>query len=318
MTSAPGLEIREFRAGLVTDVVALWNRSAPADPITRRRFRDLILLDPNFDPAGLKLAFIDDTLVGATYAARRIVPLHGVDIEPDAGWIVFFFVAPDQRGRGIGTALLESALAWLSRRRVDFSPYTPNYILPGLDAAAYPAAAALLKKLGFAVHYEAVAMQRGLDGYDIPAGVRAQLDRLADQGYAFRAATDDDLVDLIPLARDHFNPDWSRAIREAVGAGMPLDRIMLVREPAGRLVGWAMHGTYEGVIDRFGPFGVLEECRGAGLGKALLHVTLECMRAHGAHNAWFLWTGERSAAGELYRKTGFTITRRFQIMRRTA
>lgn len=316
MTS--GAVIRPFHAGDLAPVVDLWNRSLPADPITGLRLRNLVLLDPNFDPAGLRLACVGDRPVGAVYAVRRGVPMLGTDIEPESGWIVFFFVDPDFRERGIGRELLEDALRWLGRNQVDFSPYTPNYILPGLDAQTYPAAANLLKKLGFSPLYEAVAMGRSLDGYEIPAGIRQQLHALSADGYDLRAADDDDLVDLIPLARDQFNSDWSRAIRESVGAGMPLERIVIVREPTRRLVGWAMFGTYEDVIDRFGPFGVLEECRGTGLGKALLYKTMEAMRAQGAHSAWFLWTGEQSAAGHLYRSAGFEITRRFQIMRRRA
>ena len=80
------------------------------------------------------------------------------------------------------------------------------------------------------------------------------------------------------------------------------------------MLGWAMHGTYENVLERFGPFGVLPESRGTGLGKVLLHLTLERMRALGAHSAWFLWTEETSAAGHLYLNTGFEITRTFTIM----
>lgn len=311
-------EIRAFRAGQLADIVDLWNRCLPADPITPRRFRNLVLLDPNFDPAGLRLSYCNDRLVGAVYAVRRSVPMLGTDIEPDSGWIVFFFVDPDFRGRGIGRDLLDDALHWLDRAQVDFSPYTPNYVLPGLDADAYPAAAKLLAELGFTTLYEAVAMHRSLDGYEIPGRIRQHITALSDKGYALRTANDDDLVDLIPLARDHFNSDWSRAIRESVGAGMPLDRIVLVREPTQRLVGWAMFGTYEDVIDRFGPFGVLEECRGTGLGKALLYETMAAMRAQGAHSAWFLWTGEQSPAGHLYRSARFEISRRFQIMRRRA
>jgi GNAT superfamily N-acetyltransferase len=94
-----------------------------------------------------------------------------------------------------------------------------------------------------------------------------------------------------------------------------LDRIVVARDPEGQILGWAMHGTYEGVLERFGPFGVLPTSRGTGLGKVLLHLTLERMVAAGAHSAWFLWTGEESAAGQLYLKSGFDITRRFTILR---
>lgn len=310
--------IRSFQVGDGPALAEAWTAAAPADPIGYQRFRDLFLLDRNFDPAGLQVAVVDDQVVGAAYAVRRLVAASGSDLEPSAGWIPFFFVHPDHRGRGLGRALLTAALDWLrshGRSEAFFSSYTPNYFLPGLDAARYPNALRLLSALGFERQYDAVAMDRSLVGYEIPAEVRAQIAGLTADGYSFGTPSGDELTSLIAIAGDEFNPDWARAIREAVVAGLPLERIVVARDPAGRLLGWAMHGTYEAVIDRFGPFGVLPESRGTGLGKVLLHLTLERMAGLGAHSAWFLWTGEQSAAGQLYLKTGFTITRTFTILR---
>jgi GNAT superfamily N-acetyltransferase len=217
--------------------------------------------------------------------------------------------------------LLTDALDWLhghGRTRVDFSSYTPNYILPGLDAEAYPEAAALLESFGFRTLYEAAAMDRGLVGYRLPEDAARRLDELTAQGWRFATPADDDLVDLVALAGNHFSPDWARAIRECLAAGTPLDRIVVARDPSDRLAGWAMHGAYESAAERFGPFGVLEEARGTGLGKVLLHLVLERMRARGAHSAWFLWTGEQSPAGHLYRTAGFRTTRVFRVLRREA
>ncbi|MGW1339977.1 GNAT family N-acetyltransferase [Kribbella sp. NPDC002412] len=310
--------IRSFQVGDGPALAAAWTAAAPADPIGYQRFRDLFLLDRNFDPAGLQVAVVDDRVVGAAYAVRRLVAAAGSDLEPSAGWIPFFFVHPDHRGRGLGRSLLTAALDWLrshGRSEAFFSSYTPNYFLPGLDAARYPGALRLLSALGFERQYDAVAMDRSLVGYEIPAEVRAQIAGLTADGYSFGTPSGDELTSLIAIAGDEFNPDWARAIREAVVAGLPLERIVVARDPAGRLLGWAMHGTYEGVIDRFGPFGVLPAARGTGLGKVLLHLTLERMAGLGAHSAWFLWTGVQSAAGQLYLKTGFTITRTFTILR---
>ncbi|MFF1282858.1 GNAT family N-acetyltransferase [Streptomyces sp. NPDC058299] len=313
--------IRGFRPGDGPHLVEAWRRSAPADPISPDRFRSLVLLDANFDPEGLRVAVDGDRVVGAAYAVRRLTPMTGTDLEPEQGWIPFFFVAPAARGRGLGRRLLTDALDWLhghGRTRVDFSSYTPNYHLPGLDAEAYPEAAGLLGSLGFRTLYEAAAMDRSLVGYRFPQEVAARLDGLTARGYRFATPCDDDLVELVALAGNHFSPDWARAIRECLAAGTPLDRIVAVRDPSGRMVGWAMHGAYESVDERFGPFGVLEEMRGTGIGGILLHLVLERMRARGAHGAWFLWTGERSPAGHLYRGTGFTTTRVFRVMRREA
>lgn len=311
-------QITGFRVGQGDTLVDLWRRSAPADPITAPRFRNLVLLDANFDPEGLRLAFEGDKLVGAAYAVRRKVAMVGDDLEPERGWLPFFFVDPDVRGRGIGTQLLTDALNWLraqGRTEAHFASYTPNYILPGLDRAAYPEAAKLLTRLGFTTLYQAAAMDKSLVGYAPPEKVRTRTAELETAGYTFGTPSDDELVALVSLAHEHFNPDWGRAIRESVGAGLPLDRIVVAREPDGNLVGWAMFAAYEAMIERFGPFGVVTDRRGTGLGEVLLHLTLTRMRALGAHGAWFLWTGENSPAGHLYRKTGFTTTRLFDVMR---
>jgi GNAT superfamily N-acetyltransferase len=310
--------IRTFQVGDGPALAAAWTAAAPADPITYRRFRDLFLLDRNFDPAGLHVAVLEGDIAGAAYAVRRLIAVDGDDTQPRTGWIPFFFVRPEFRGRGLGRALLTEAMDWLrgqNRSEVFFSSYTPNYFLPGLDLARYPDASRLTAALGFEPRYEAVAMDRGLVGYEVPTEVRKRVEALETDGYAFGTPTGDELTTLIAIAGAHFNPDWARAIREAVVAGMPLDRIVVAREPDGAILGWAMHGTYEGVIDRFGPFGVLPAARGTGLGKVLLHLTLERMIAAGAHGAWFLWTGAKSAAGELYLKTGFEITRTFTVLR---
>ncbi|GAA3151506.1 GNAT family N-acetyltransferase [Streptomyces echinatus] len=320
-TTTSRAETRGFRAGDGPRLVEAWCRSAPADPVTLERFRSLVLLDANFDPEGLRVAVDGDRLVGAAYAVRRLRPMAGTDLEPEQGWIPFFFVDPDARGRGLGRRLLTDALDWLHRHgrtRVDFSSYTPHYVFPGLDAEAYPEGAGLLESLGFRTLYEAAAMDRGLVGYRVPEEVARRLDGLTARGYRFATPSDDDLVDLLALAGNHFGPDWACTIRDCLAAGTPLDRIVAVRDPSGRMVGWAMHGAFESVDERFGPIGVLEETRGTGLGEVLLHLVLERMRARRAHSAWFLWTGERSPAGHLYRKSGFTTTRRFRVMRREA
>ncbi|WP_067246202.1 GNAT family N-acetyltransferase [Microbacterium resistens] len=312
--------LRTFRAGDGPALADAWTRSAPGDGVTYDRFRDLVLLDRNFDPHGLLVAEKDGRLVGAVYAVRRLIAAEGADLEPDSGWIPFFFVVPEARRAGIARGLMTRALEWLREQgvsRVFFSSYTPNYFLPGLDEERYPEAAAFLRTMGFETQYRAVAMDRTLNDYAMPESVRERIERLRGEGWRFFSPEGDDLVDLIDIAGSRFNADWSRGIREGVLGGQALERIMVCRDPEGTMLGWAMHGTYENVLERFGPFGVLPESRGNGLGEILLHLTLERMRALGAHSAWFLWTDEESPAGRLYLKTGFSVTRTFTIMHTT-
>ncbi len=133
---------------------------------------------------------------------------------------------------------------------------------------------------------------------------------------AFGTPEADELPGLIDLAKE-FSADWARAIRECLAQGNPPDRIVVARHRERGIVGWAMYGTYENVIERFGPFGVHPSQRGAGLGKTLLHRALERMKQDGATKAWFLWTTEGSPAGHLYRKSGFHVARKFQVMAAT-
>lgn len=308
---------RNFERGDGSKLAEAWSESAPSDPMSASRFRDLILLDRNFDREGLRIAELDGDVVGASYAVHRRIAVRADDLEPGRGWIPFFFVRPSWRGNGIGESLVRGCLEWLANENVQtvrFSDYTPNYFLPGLDADRYPDALALLEKLGFSILERPSAMDRSLIGYQIPTDVAAHIVALRAGGWYLGSPTDDDLVDLIALAGERFNEDWARAIREGILQGMPLDRIIMARSPEGRVAGWAMHATYDAMIDRFGPFGVEPDFRGTGLGKALLHLTLERMKAQGAHSAWFLWADEGTVASRLYVKTGFVPTRTFSIL----
>jgi GNAT superfamily N-acetyltransferase len=104
-------------------------------------------------------------------------------------------------------------------------------------------------------------------------------------------------------------------VRDSVLQHGRIDRVLVARHPDGHMVGFSTYGAYRGLRERFGPYGVDESSRGTGLGKVLLHDTLTRMRAEGAQSAWFLWTGENSPAGHLYLRSGFHITRRFDVLR---
>jgi GNAT superfamily N-acetyltransferase len=313
---------RGFARGDAEALVAVWNRSLPADPTTLGWLRDCVLLDPNFDRDGLRVALVGDQLAGAAYAVRRLTPHAGTELDSDTGWVPFFFVHPDYRGRGIGARLLTEALDFLraaGRSRVEFAPYTPYYVLPGIDEVTYPAGFALLRKLGFSTLYSPVAMDRSLVGYATPADVIALRRKREAEGYAFRTPGPGDLPDLVAFAAHEFAPDWGEAIRDSLHRGTPLDRFIVALETQhqDRIVGFSTYGAYQGVRERFGPFGVEAAQRGTGLGKILLHETMTRMRAEGLHASWFLWTGEESPAGHLYKAAGYEVTRQFHVMRRT-
>lgn len=308
--------VRAFAAGDETGLVAAWNRSMPGDPTTSAWLRECVLLDPNFDPEGLRVAVVDGRVVGCAYGVRRLVPpAPGTDLEPGTGWIPFFFVVPERRGRGLGRRLLGEVLEFLRERgraRVDFASYTPNYVLPGVDVELYPDGFGLLRGLGFETRSAPVAMGRTLVGHVTPGEVLRLRAAWESEGYVFRPPLDGELPELVTFAAGGFNPDWGEAIRRHA------DPQRLVIAKKDHIVGFAVFGAYRGIGERFGPFGVDVGERGTGLGTILLHLTMARMRAEGLHTAWFLWGDEASPAGHLYRRTGYEVTRRFQVMTRGA
>ncbi|SDC91774.1 Acetyltransferase (GNAT) family protein [Paenibacillus sp. UNCCL117] len=307
---------RYYEPGDEGEIVSLWNRCLNRDPVTETRFRRLVLLDPNFQEQGLRVAEAEGRLVGCFYAVRRRLPMSGTELETDRGWCPFFFVDPAYRRQGVGSRLLAEAAGFLrqeKRKRLIFSGYAPNYIVPGIDREAYPEAAAFLAKTGFERLHASVAMDYSMVQLEIPDDVRRLKEQRQQEGYTFRTAQDSDIVELIRFAAESFNPDWGRAIREGLMQQLQLSQILVARQ-CGRLIGFCLHGSYEGIRERFGPFGVDESQRGKGIGKILLYDCLWLMRSQGLHHAWFLWTGEQSAAGQLYLKAGFRITRRFETL----
>jgi mycothiol synthase len=309
---------RNYQSGDEQKIVELWNQCLTKDLITRKRFRHLVLLDANFDPEGLRVAYAGDQLVGCLYALRRLLPMCGTELEPENAWIPWFFVAKSYRRQGVCSRLIEEALQFIrknKRKNVFFSSYAPNYILPGIDEKSNPEGYRFLLKQGFEIQYSPVAMDYSLVNYDLPEDVRELKQQRISEGYIFRQAQDADLYETIQLANNVFNPDWGRAIREGILQGLPLSQIFITKDPQGKLVGFCLYGGYEGIRERFGPFGVDPSQQGTGLGKILLYDCLEAMRAVGLHGAWFLWTSTTSSAGQLYKRVGFEVTRQFHVMK---
>ncbi|MFG1706071.1 hypothetical protein ACFLIM_23030 [Nonomuraea sp. M3C6] len=56
--------VRAFASGDELSLVEAWNRSMPGDPASSAWFRDCVLLDPNFDPEGLRVAVVDGRVAG--------------------------------------------------------------------------------------------------------------------------------------------------------------------------------------------------------------------------------------------------------------
>ncbi|HET7559706.1 MAG TPA: GNAT family N-acetyltransferase [Limnochordia bacterium] len=313
------MSIRAFKSADVCALIDCWNAALPADPISERVLVRKVLADPNLEPEGLLVAEAKGRIAGFAVSYVRRVPL-GDQWEPEWAWLTAFGVHPAARGAGLGSALLAAVDAFArsrNRRFIGFAPYAPGYFVPGIDRARYPAGAALLQSAGYARLYECVAMDASLTHYQLPEVVTALVAERVGQGYRFGTLAAGDVLETARFAAAEFGPDWGRAVRDAVSRGVPLDHFRLARDPHGEVVGFAMYGGYDHSPSRFGPFGVAERERGKGLGKILLHQTMQDMAAAGLHDCWFLWTGEKSPAGQLYLRSGFRVTRRFEVLRKS-
>ncbi len=318
--SFPGnISIRHYQGGDEKAIVDLWNEALPQDTVSDLLFRNRVLLDPNFDPKGCFIA-VDNSLnlVGFLLAIYRKTPLFGTDIEPDIGWITIFFTHPAYRRKGIGSALFNAAetyLCSLGRKYIYISSYTPNYFNPGIDQKMYAGAVEFLKNRNYSSQSLASAMDKSLVGFKIPKDVKALKIQRENEGYFFDYLSTPLMVDTLKFIYEQFGSDWARAVREALLGGVSNKNFIIARKHH-RVIGFACFGAYDNIGERFGPFGVHKDFRGLGLGKILLYHTLYVMRQNGMHNAWLLWTTENSPAGELYKRAGFTVTRRFCIMKK--
>ncbi len=310
--------VRTYHGGDEAQIIALWNRTLVRDPITSQVFYHKVLLDPNFDPGGVFVAVDQDKILGYIQAVVRRVPL-GTDYEPDLGWITALMVDRGVQRQGLGSQLLDHALRYLKghgRSRVEFSPYAPFYVVPGVDRVGYPGAIEFFQSHGFSVQYSPVAMDKGLVDFIMPQDVQQHIELLDRQGVVIEPISPPFYARLFEFCDREFYADWSRSLREALALAIDPSQLLICRE-GDTVLGFALFGAYDGHLERFGPFGVAEAERGRGLGKALLYQALQTMKQRGCHSAWFLWTGERSPAGYLYYRAGFQVTRRFDILEKS-
>ncbi len=316
MSAPENVRIGGLTAVEIDAVVDLWNRSVPADGIERGVLEERILLDPRFDPRFFLVARSGDRPAGFLVGVCPPGPLPEADPRAERAWITMFGVDPEFRGRGIGGGLLDEILQRFrerGRRRVNVAAYPYGYHLPGVDAARYPEAMALLESRGFRPRAKALGMEAQLDGYVRPRFALDAEDRLRGEGIEIRPYGSGDLFAFLRFLGEETPPDWldlgRRDLREIAEGRRSPEAIRVAAAADGRILGFCRHDA-----ERFGPVGVAAPERGRGIGTVLVAAMLERMTRRGLHAAWMLWTGDRAA--RLYARFGFRVTRRFTIMER--
>ncbi|MCC6547554.1 GNAT family N-acetyltransferase [Candidatus Sumerlaeota bacterium] len=297
-------------------LLAVWERALPFDVITREDFERRVLLDANREDDGVIVAISDGALVGfiLCFVLRQSIEKTG--LMPDRGFITAFAVDPSSQKQGVGSALLAAAEKFFrarDRKLIVLAPYTPNYFTPGVDKANYALGLMFLLNHGFTEYSEAIAMDASIGQFSLDAPMLAKEAELAREGITIQPFHRGRIVEYMRFMNEIMPGPWvedaRRNLREFAQGRFPEDAIQLACA-GDRIIGYCQ---FEG--EHFGPFGVSDAYQGKGIGTILLARTLLAMRRRGWHNAFVLWTGERAARG-VYGRLGFTISRRFAIVKK--
>ena len=312
------MRIEAFHSQDLGELVRVWNRNLPADPVSPARLEARVLLDSNFRETFFLVAREEARIVGFAlgicgegfcYQAKQVPP----EQMGSTAWILALAVVGEYRGRGVGSALmreLEGRFRAAGKREIWIASYPTAYLVPGVDGTAYAEGLAFLQGKGYRVAYTALAMDATLWPPAFPEDAIQKERDLAARGIAFYTYASRWLSAFRAFLRQEVPWDWEwlalRNLARVHEGTFALEQIHLAIHE-GRVVGYCQ---YEGA--HFGPFGVAEGFQGKGIGTVLLTHALASMVERDLHHAWVLWTGERAA--RLYARFGFRVSRRFAVL----
>jgi ribosomal protein S18 acetylase RimI-like enzyme len=227
------------------------------------------------------------------------------------GAITALLVAPRERRRGLGTALLEAGTAALRSQgasTIGVGGLPGPYFWPGAPTNL-PGAQEFLERRGGSFTDVRIDMILDVRGYLAPAAVR---ERAAAAGVAFTLATPAEADEILTFEAQHF-PRWLGSFRRAL-EHRQFDEVLLARDRGGTLVGTALverpHPAFlwnrllPGA-GQLGVVGVAEAARGRGVGLALSARGCEILAERGTPLVYLAWVW---SAG-WYAQLGFRIWR---------
>jgi GNAT superfamily N-acetyltransferase len=311
------IEIKPLEDGQIDALAALWNETMTADPTTAGELERRFVFDGNVGPDGIVVAADEREPVGFCVGAAYQRPCPA-DIDPagDRAWIVAIGVKPEVRRRGLGRAMVEHHIRRLvadGRRTLTVATYPLGYVIPGVDVAVYADGLAFFGAMSFKERIRPLAMENDLTKLAIGEKARELESRLHGEGVVVTPFDPQWTVRYVRFMREAMPSDWQRIawrdLTEIRQGQVGVDRVFLAHDEL-RVLGYCRHEA-----GRFGPFGVVREAQGKGIGTVLLGKTLTAMRDAGDKRAYLLWTSDETA--RLYGRFGFREWRRFAVMQRT-
>ena len=309
------IRLESFQQERFQQVLTCWNQSLIYDGIDEERFKQLILLDENFNPDLFLLALNQEKVVGFCYGVRRKIPYLERGLEENRGWIVIMGVLPEYQNQGIGTMLcdeVEKRLKDMGTKEITLCAYSPNYFFPGIDKR-YQQAISFFENRNYVNRAESVSMQRSLWDYHMADQYKEKLASLEKDGIHIIRYNDEYMLPLLNYLLENFGAGWKRNALIAMQKKEAEDTILLVVDKQKNILGFCMR-KIDGNDARFGPFGVSEHLRSKGIGGVLFEYMMQEMKQKGIYYLYFLWTD--GAAQRFYERHDVKVYRTYQLYRK--
>lgn len=348
------MEIRTFESRDLSCVISIWNESVRDGEVvyyelSEDYFHTKFEKDPNYDPTYSLVAVEADEIVGFINGVAKKVYLDNETNENSPGYITCFFVRKAFRGRGIGRALVDGLCARFKAAgkgsvaicndnpiNLDWHiPGTPGHDhnnTPGVDISS--PGYGFIKALGFIEDAREIAMYLNLKDYIPWDGMKERQAKLLAEGI-YTGRYDASLGYDYDRACTRVGSEyWREVIRSELacwkenrpntdvrfipnGTKIPAGpRPMLVAACDGYIV--AFTGPVDKQLSGRGWFcGIFTdpEFEHRGIAPVLFHLLMREFIAEGATFST-LFTGEDNRAQNIYLRTGFSIKRRFAIMKK--
>lgn len=309
------IRLESFQQERFQQVLTCWNQSLIYDGIDEERFKQLILLDENFNPDLFLLALNQEEVVGFCYGVRRKIPYLERGLEENRGWIVIMGVLPEYQNQGIGTKLcdeVEKRLKDMGTKEITLCAYSPNYFFPGIDKR-YQNAISFFENRNYTYRAESVSMQRSLWDFHMADKYKEKLASLEKEGIHIIRYNDEYMLPLLSYLLENFGAGWKRNALIAMQKKEAEDTILLVIDEQKNILGFCMR-KIDGNDARFGPFGVSEQLRSKGIGGVLFEYMMQEMKQKGIYYLYFLWTD--GAAQRFYERHDVKVYRTYQLYRK--
>lgn len=347
------LKIRLFEEKDLPSVIRIWNESVTAGevlfyPLTAEYFERKFIRDPNYDPQYSLVAEKDGRVVGFINGIAKKVFLDRENNENTPGFLTCVFVEKASRNQGIGRMLtesLEEAFRKNGKKTVACegnNPVNLDWIVPGTPGHDHNNAPGvdedcpgfeMLKALGYRVTAREIAMYLNLKEYQPWPELEARRKALAEQGIfvgRYDASLDYDYDGMCDRVGSEY---WRGVLRSEIACHkqhVPNRDIRFIpngKIPAGPrpiLVATCNHA----IVAQTGPIDKQDSGRGwftgictdplyerRGIASVLFNVMMQEFIAEGAAFST-LFTGEDNHAQKIYKRSGFRVVRRFDMMRK--